>query len=98
MQSRFARHKLANDGTRFGAGQAVVTPSIARAEAINLFRLWEDQGLVEDATAFKEGLVVERNGTDPNRLDFLLTPDLVNQLRVMGAQIAFTLQGGLTDG
>ena len=95
--TRFARYKLANDGTRFGPGQRVVTPSTARAEAISLFRLWERAGLVENADRFKEGLVVERNDTDPNRLDFLLPPDLVNQLRVIAASISFTLQENLQE-
>ena len=92
-----ARYKLANDGTRVGPGQRVVTPSTARAEAIGLFRQWERIGLVENADAFKEGLVVERNGGDPNRLDFLIPPDLVNQLRVLAASISFTLQESLGE-
>ena len=97
FSTKFARYKLANDGTRFGPGQRVVTPSTARAEAIALFRQWERAGLVESADSFKSGLVVERNETDPNRLDFLLPPDLVNQLRVIAASINFTLQESLED-
>lgn len=91
MQLKFPRHKLANDGTRFGPGQAIVTPRIAKAEAIALAREWEDLGLVEGIDQFKRDLIVERNASDPNRLDFLLPPDLVNQLRVVGAQIQFLL-------
>ena len=45
----------------------------------------EDAGLVENADAFKEALVVQRNAQDSDRLDFLLPPDIVNQLRVIGA-------------
>ena len=97
LSTKFARYKLANDGTRFAPGQRVVTPSTARAEAIALFRAWESRGLVENADAFKAGLIVERNGGDPNRLDFLLPPDLVNQLRVVAASISFTLQESLTE-
>ena len=97
FSTKFARYKLANDGTRFGPGQRVVTPSTARAEAIGLFRQWEGAGLVENADAFKEALVVERNAGDPNRLDFLLPPDLVNQLRVVAATISFTLQESLNE-
>ena len=95
--AKFRRYKLANDGTRFGPGQRVVTPSTARSEAINLFRQWESAGLVENADAFKDALVVERNEGDANRLDFLIPPDLVNQLRVMAATISFTLQETLQD-
>ena len=88
---KFPRHKLANDGTRFGSGQAIITPKVARAECIAIFREWEDSGLVENFDQFKADLVVERNEADPNRLDFLLPPDLVNQLRVTAAQIQFRL-------
>ncbi len=88
---KFPRHKLASDGTNFGPGQAVITPKIAKAEAIALFMQWEQAGLVEGIAQFKDELVAERNATDPNRLDMLLPPDLVNQLIVVGAQIAFKL-------
>ena len=80
VATKFRRYKLANNGTRFGAGQRVATPSTVRADLIGLFRQWENFGVVESADAFKDGLVVERNAGDPNRLDMLLIPDLVNQL------------------
>jgi len=88
---KFPRHKLADDGTRFAAGQAIITPSVGKAEAVAKFREWEELGLVEGGDQFKRDLIVERNASDPNRLDFLLPPDLVNQLRVTGVQIAFLL-------
>ena len=88
---RFPRHKLANDDATFGAGQAIVTPRIARGEVLTLFREWEDRGLVENIDQFKQDLIVERNSGDPNRLDILLPPDIVNQLRVTAAQIQFRL-------
>lgn len=91
MQNRYPRHKLADDGTRFGSGQAVITPKIGKAEAVAWFEEMEELGLVEDVDSFKTNLVVERNGTDPNRLDFLLPPDLINQLIVTAAQIQFRL-------
>ena len=96
--TKFARYKLANDGARFGPGQRVVTPSTARAEAISLVpAVGNFRGLVENADAFKDALVVERNESDPNRLDFLIPPDLVNQLRVLAATISFTLQESLGE-
>lgn len=88
---KFPRHKLADDGTRFGPGQAIITPKIGKAEAIAKFRQWEELGLVEGIDQFKRDLIVERNISDPNRLDFLLPPDLINQLRVTGVQIGFLL-------
>jgi phage tail sheath gpL-like len=91
MLSKYPRHKLANDGTRYGSGQAIITPKVGRAEAIGKFRQWEELGLVEGADQFKRDLIVERNSQDPNRLDFLLPPDLVNQLMVVGTQFQFLL-------
>lgn len=88
---KFPRHKLASDGARIAPGQPILTPKSAKAEAIAIFRGWEELGLVEGADQFKRDLIVERNIQDPNRLDFLLPPDLVNQLRVSGVQIQFLL-------
>jgi phage tail sheath gpL-like len=89
--AKYPRHKLADDGVRFGPGQAIITPLIGKAEAIAKFRQWEELGLVENIDQFKRDLIVERNAQDPNRLDFLLPPDLINQFRIGAAQIAFLL-------
>lgn len=86
---KYPRHKLADDGTRFGAGQAIVTPKIMKAELVALFEEWELLGLVEGSEQFANDLIVSRNLTDPNRLDVRLPPDLVNQLRVTAIQIQF---------
>lgn len=89
--TRYPRHKLASDGVRVGPGQLVITPLIGKAEAVALFAEWETAGLVEGIDQFKRDLIVERNAADVNRLDFLLPTDLINQLRVIGAQIQFLL-------
>ena len=91
FQLRYPRHKLADDGTRFGPGQVIITPKIAKGEALTLFEEWEELGYVENFEQFKRDLVVERDSSDPNRLNFLLSPDLVNQFRIGSAQIAFLL-------
>lgn len=90
---KYPRHKLANDGTRYGVGQAIITPKIGKAEAVAKFRDWEDMGLVENGEQFKRDLICERNATDPNRLDWLLSPDIINNFMVGAAKIAFLLQG-----
>ena len=89
ISQKFPRHKLADDGTRFGIGQAIVTPGIIRAELIALARAWEERGWVEQVDAFKDQLIVERNADDPTRVDVVLPPDLVNQLRVFAALVQF---------
>lgn len=91
IQTRYPRHKLANDGTRYGAGQAIITPLLAKAEAMNWFSEMEKLGLVENADQFKTDLVVARDVSDPNRLNFLLPPDLINFLAVTAANIQFRL-------
>lgn len=53
------------------------------------FREMEELGLVEGFDQFKRDLVVERNVSDPNRLDFLLPPDLINQLIVTAVKFQF---------
>ena len=89
--AKYPRHKLANNGTKVGAGQAVLTPSLIKAELLGYFLSWEELGLVEGFSQFKSDLIVERSSTDPNRVDVVMPPDLVNQLRVVGAAIRFLL-------
>lgn len=92
ITSKYGRHKLANDGTRFGAGQAIVTPAVIRAELIAGYYILEQMGIVENADTFAKNLVVERSLTDPTRVNVLYPPDLVNQLRVFALQYQFRLQ------
>lgn len=91
IRTRYPRHKLANDGTMFGPGQPVITPMIGKAEALSWFRSMERLGLVENFELFKESLVCQRNASDPNRLDWLLPPDLINQFIVGGVTLQFAL-------
>ncbi|HET7500652.1 MAG TPA: phage tail sheath subtilisin-like domain-containing protein [Kofleriaceae bacterium] len=91
FQTKYPRHKLADDDARFAAGQAVMTPKLGRTEALGWFRDMESLGLVEGFEQFKRDLVVTRSATDPNRLEFLLPPDLMNQFIAAAAQIQFRL-------
>jgi phage tail sheath gpL-like len=52
----------------------------------------ESLGLVENMDAFKHYLIVERDLNDPNRINVLLPPDLVNQLRILAMLVQFRLQ------
>ena len=88
---KYPRHKLANDGTRYGKGQAIITPKIAKAECVAWFTMMENKGLVENVDQFKADLIVERNADNECRLDIYLPPNLINQLRVLAAQMAFRL-------
>ena len=83
ITSKYGRHKLANDGTRFGAGQAIVTPKIIKAELITVYSELEYEGIVEDVEAFKENLIVERDLNDRNRINVLFTPDYINRFNIV---------------
>ena len=92
ITSNFPRHKLADDGTRYGPGQAIVTPSLIKAELVAEYRQDMFNGLVENIAAFKDNLMVERDPNNPNRINVLYPPDLINQLRVFAVLAQFRLQ------
>lgn len=89
IQIKYPRHKLVDDGTNFEPGAAVVTPSVIRGEALAWFREMERASHVEDFEQFKKDLKVERDANDPNRLNLVLVPNLVNGLGVIATQFAF---------
>jgi phage tail sheath gpL-like len=92
ITTAFPRHKLADDGTRFGPGQAIVTPGLIKAELVAEYRVDMFNGLVENIAAFKANLLVERDTNNPNRVNVLYPPDLINQLRVFAVLAQFRLQ------
>lgn len=94
VTSKFGRMKLADDGTRFAPGSAIVTPNIIRAELIAQYGFLEFNGHAQDAKGFAAGLKVERNSQNPNRVDVLWTGTLINQLRVFALLNQFRLMPG----
>jgi len=92
VTSRFARMKLAANGTRFAPGAAIVTPNIIRADQIAQYQTLEYQGYVQDSAGFAAGLIVEQNASNPNRVDVLWTGTLINQLRIFALLNQFRLQ------
>lgn len=100
VTQKFARCKLADDGTNFGFatnqdlndGASIVTPSSFKAELIAQYGEMIDEGLVEDEADFAAGLIVQRNSTDASRLDVLFDPILVSGLRIVAVLNQFALQ------
>jgi phage tail sheath gpL-like len=92
ITSKYGRHKLASDGTRFGAGQPIVTPNTIRGELIAQYAKLELEGHVENAELFAEHLVVERDTQDPSRVNVLFPPDYINGLRIFAMLNQFRLQ------
>lgn len=91
IQLKYPRHKLANDGTRFARGQKIVTPSILRDETVAIGEDWESAGLIEDFDQFQRDLYMVRNNDDPDRVDAIIPPNVINQFRVFAAQMQFIL-------
>ncbi len=91
IQGKYPRSKLANDGTRFGVGQPIVTPSVLKGEIIVRARLWESLGLVDNVDGFAASLSVVRNTGDSTRVDVFMAPSLVSSLQVVGVLIQYLL-------
>lgn len=89
IAARFGRHKLANDGDRFGAGQRVATPKIIMGEILAHYREGETRGILSDFRAFKADSFVERDETDRTRVNALLRPRFVGQMFVFAARVQF---------
>jgi len=90
LQTRYPRAKLASSDAGVGPeGGPVVTPGRIKNEMLGLCRTWISKGWVEDYDSFKDGIVVQRKMADPNVVEVLATPDLMNQLRSIAGTFQF---------
>lgn len=90
MQLKYARMKLANDGQEITPGQPTVTPAVLRAEMVAIGRDWEAAGWLEDFEQYKRDVIVVRSAADPNRVNAVLPPNIINGLRVFAANLKVT--------
>lgn len=91
VTSKFPRMKLAADGTRFGAGLAIVTPAIIKAELIAQYKTLEMGGYVQDSKSFAKNIIVEKDAKNPNRVNVVWPGTLINQLRIFAVLNQFRL-------
>lgn len=91
MALKFGKAKIADDNTQFDPGQLVATPLVVRAAILELYREWERAALVENAAKFREQLIVQRDPNNTGRMLVFHPPDIVNQLRIIGTNMAFIL-------
>ena len=92
--NRYPRHKLADDSAldNLEPGQPVMTPKLCTQELLDIFITeLEPAGLVEDFDDYKATLDVKRDTSDRNRLNFMIHPNIINQLRVLAGLIQFKL-------
>lgn len=91
VTSRYARVKLAADGTRFAAGSNIVTPSIIKGDIIAEYKAMENDGLVQGSDFFAKNIQVVQNVSNPNRVDVLWPGVLIDQLRIFALLAQFRL-------
>lgn len=89
VTSKYARVKLASNGTRVAPGSNVVTPATIKGDLIAKYQELEAQGYVQNSKAFAAGLIVQQNGA--NRIDVLWPGTLIGQLRIFALLAQFRL-------
>ncbi len=87
--SKYGRHKVAKDGTKFAKGQPIVTPSMFKTELLSLYRDLEYQGIVQDFDGYKASLIVELDENNKQRINYQDSPQFVNGLIIVAGKIQF---------
>jgi len=80
IELRFPRDKL-----------SARTPPKVRGELLDVLHKLEELEIVEEVEANKDGLIVERDSQDPNRLDAKIPVDVVNGLHVFAGRLDLLL-------
>jgi len=89
LATKYGRCKLANDGTDFGPGQVVMTPSKGKAEALAYYKELCEAAICQGYEDFKEALVVEIDSQNKKRLNFLLPAEFVGQMFTCASKVLF---------
>lgn len=76
LSLRFPREKLSSR-----------TPAKVRSEILDVLRKIEELEILEEVDANAEGVIVERDSQDVNRLNAKIPADVVNGLHVMAGRI-----------
>jgi phage tail sheath gpL-like len=91
VTSKYGRVKLAADGTFLQPGSQLVTPNIIRGDVIAEYRQMEGEGLVQRSDVFSQGLVVQQDAINPNRVNVLWPGVLIDRLDVFALLAQFRL-------
>lgn len=89
--SKYPRHKLAKDGTKFSPGQAVATPAIIKGELLALYRELELKAIVQDFDGYKDSLIVELDADNKSRINILDSPQFVNGMLIYAGKVQYRL-------
>lgn len=88
VASKFPNWLLADDGNEV-PGQEIVTPKVMRAEAIAWYGDLCEAAWAQNAKQFADEVLVQRDVSDPNRINMILPTNLMRNLLVTAAQIAY---------
>lgn len=87
--SKYPRHKLAKDGSRFSPGQAVATPAMIKGELLSLYKELELKAIVQDFDGYKESLIVELDADNKSRINIQDSPQFVNGMLIYAGKVQF---------
>ncbi|MCH9844127.1 MAG: phage tail sheath subtilisin-like domain-containing protein, partial [Alphaproteobacteria bacterium] len=87
LLSRYPQVKVGNDSDMLRQG--VVRPKDVKAEILALAQEWVNAGLINSIDEFRQHIVVNRSQNDPGRLEIILQPELIGQLRQIFVSIQF---------
>jgi len=86
---RYPRHKLANDAQPVQPGAAIARPKDIVATMRAVYEREVADGIMEDFEGYAASLYVEIDAGNPNRVNVVDQPNLVNQLRVFANLVQF---------
>ncbi|MFV0626162.1 MAG: phage tail sheath subtilisin-like domain-containing protein [Alphaproteobacteria bacterium] len=87
--TKYPDYKLAKNGHPIGVGQAIVTPDVIESEAISWANMMLKAGLIEDIEGFVEAIHTEINASDPDRVDQIIRPDIINNFMILASKMQF---------
>lgn len=88
VAAAFPRYKL---GDYSFPGQPIATESSVRGVLVSEAIKLNNEGLLEDLEDFKAKLIVQRDPANSQRMNAVLSPNLVNQFDVFAASLQFIL-------
>ena len=94
LTSKFGRTKLVDGDTfsRVTNRPGTTTLNEVKITFISIYDDLIEEGIVENKEFFASTLVVEKDTTDPTRVNVVMQPDLVNSLQQFNVTIRFALE------
>ncbi|WP_230368820.1 hypothetical protein [Paludibacterium denitrificans] len=90
VATEFPRNKLADDGTKIKPGSKTVTPQMIGDVVYARCGPLEGE-LIEDMADFKKNTMWVRSEADPDRVNAILAPNLVNQFVTFAAAVQYRM-------